>query len=148
MSKEAEQAVFDKVAQHCIKQGVQASMTDGLGCVYRDERGRKCAVGCLLTTSELRKLSRLNLKGETIAKLPVSFVTDLQMRLGLSAETELLSALQTCHDKHLDEGIRSYTLAMVGVAKHFGLSTEVLLAAHEAKVGSPFRPSNWEEANA
>lgn len=146
MSKKAEQAVFDKAAQHCIKQGVRAVSKDGV-CLYRDKRGRKCAVGCLLTTSELRAINRLGYEGELVETLPAVFLASFTARLGLGKHSiEVLGALQTCHDECLDapgtrtkEGLHYYTTAMAREAKRFGLKTAALKAAYKAKTGEAFK---------
>lgn len=41
------QEIFDKVATHLIQQGEPAMNSNG-DCVYRNDQGLKCAVGCLI----------------------------------------------------------------------------------------------------
>jgi len=48
MKQLTKQQTFDKVAHHLLEQGEQSR--DGhYSCVYREESGLKCAVGCLIT---------------------------------------------------------------------------------------------------
>ena len=41
------QKTFDVVARHLLKQGCRATTEEGM-CQYRDEYGRKCAIGILI----------------------------------------------------------------------------------------------------
>ncbi len=41
------QEIFDKVATHLLTQNEKALNSVG-GCVYRTDKGLKCAVGCLI----------------------------------------------------------------------------------------------------
>lgn len=45
------QEIFDKVAEHLLVQNEQAYDETSQKCCYRDDHGRKCAVGCLIPDS-------------------------------------------------------------------------------------------------
>lgn len=45
------QEIFDTVARHLHKQGVQALDASGNGCLYRTPAGLRCAVGCLIVVN-------------------------------------------------------------------------------------------------
>lgn len=47
-----EQEVFDFVVHHLLTQMKQSIGKGELGCVYRNEDGLSCAVGCLMTDKE------------------------------------------------------------------------------------------------
>jgi hypothetical protein len=75
------QEIFDIVAAHLLKQGVQCK--DGLSCVYRGADNTKCAVGVLIKDQDYHK----NMEGESIDE-----VKDYLVEHGpqLPPESELL----------------------------------------------------------
>lgn len=52
--KYTKQEAFDKVVEHLIKQG-KPSVDEFGSCQYHSEDGLKCAAGCLIKDSKLRK---------------------------------------------------------------------------------------------
>lgn len=51
------QQIFDRVADHLAKQGVAAYRRDAAGirsCVYKNDQGQMCAVGCLIPEQSYR----------------------------------------------------------------------------------------------
>jgi len=44
------QRLFDRVSKHLLKQGKKSIDPNGM-CLYRDPRGLKCAIGCLIPDS-------------------------------------------------------------------------------------------------
>ena len=85
------QAIFNKVVQHLRAQKSQA--IDVLGCLYRTEDGKKCAIGCLIPD----ELYTPNIERLGVRSLPVAF---LQKCIpGYSPDDEgLLARLQRVHD--------------------------------------------------
>lgn len=43
--------VIKQVGTHLLRQGTQSLSVDGM-CMYRGERGRRCAAGCLISDGE------------------------------------------------------------------------------------------------
>jgi hypothetical protein len=80
-------AVFDFVAAHLLTQMEKAGRVDfsTFGCEYKDARGYRCAVGCLIPDA----LYSEELEGSNVLDLPFEVP---------NATMELLSALQTVHD--------------------------------------------------
>src|SRR5215510_14994918 len=60
-----EQAIFDQVATHLLRQNERAVDSKSLDCMYRTPDGLKCAVGCLITDEEYRP----DMEGKTILLL-------------------------------------------------------------------------------
>lgn len=48
------QQIFDKVVNHLRTQGRAAHAPNGTGCMYRNDEGLSCAVGCLIPDSHYR----------------------------------------------------------------------------------------------
>lgn len=90
LAQATEQEVFDQVAKHLLTQNKQSWRTNGIGCVYRNPDGLKCAVGCLIADDEYDVL---------MDGAEDTSVRDL-VNAGLfpDAHTALLSRLQSVHD--------------------------------------------------
>lgn len=92
------QEVFTQVATHLLTQKEQA-YNEGAGCRYRDESGRKCAVGCLIPD----ELYSPELEGISVADFHSRSFTVPKLRsvahyLELSTNLDLLIRLQSIHD--------------------------------------------------
>lgn len=86
------QETFNTVAEHLLTQGHRAETADGL-CVYRNDAGDSCAVGCLIPadaySSDFEGLSLTDLLTTACAsELPAYF----------TPQRELLDRLQSIHD--------------------------------------------------
>jgi len=69
---------------------------DAEGCVYEDDRGRKCAIGCLLTLDQLTFIHTHHLNsgcGAPHLEDELHFVADLGL------EVDQAQALQHLHDE-------------------------------------------------
>ena len=90
------QEVFTKVCNHLLKQGKRSMAKNGT-CVYRNAKGRQCAVGCLITVYHYSP----SLEGASVAAPLVRSALyysgvdtdDVNMR-------RLLGDLQLLHDKN------------------------------------------------
>jgi hypothetical protein len=121
------QEVFDHVVAHLHEQGVRAAklMPDGDvdHCMYRDDEGRACAVGALLSEEEA---SRIGAARQAKSVLSLSELGLLPARLcpyvGNIRGVGLLGELQSLHDTRPD--LRSYDVArsLRVVAAKFNLS--------------------------
>lgn len=80
-----EQIVLDRVLAHLKAQGWERSMMAG-SCRNRDDRGRKCAVACLLDDDELTECDEV--LAATAFKATAKFGVD----------TEFINAIRRCHD--------------------------------------------------
>jgi len=86
------QTIFNTVVDHLRKQGCRAESEWGEGCRYLDDRGRKCAVGCLIPADKYTP----EMEGKTLyTLLREDYWSDLQ---DLAAHEALLTHLQCCHD--------------------------------------------------
>lgn len=85
------QEIFDYVVDHLRRQGEEARNIGG-SCVYRNNRGQSCAVGCLIP-DELydREL-------ETDSPSNTSFWKVLNLNAPSSDRVRLLADLQLTHD--------------------------------------------------
>ncbi len=124
------QEVFDKVAQHLLKQCKQSSNRyhldagDEPTCLYRGPDGLKCAVGCLIDD----KAYHQGLEGSSVLALDVRealSASGIPVSHGLTYEAEqdptvqLLSALQSIHDNRSPKDWHSQ---LWRVAKEFRLT--------------------------
>lgn len=91
LPKTTAQEVFDQVVSHLRNQGKQCKSNDD-GCVYRNDKGLKCAAGCLIGDDEYYDQFDYPQSGDTTWKSLV--------REGLVPCThiELISNLQDIHD--------------------------------------------------
>ena len=86
--------VFNKVSEHLLAQNEQSLDASG-GCVYRNEVGLKCAIGCLIKDefySESWEYFMVGMKG------PVANALEKSGVLLTSEILDLLSRLQKLHD--------------------------------------------------
>ena len=93
--------IFNKVEKHLLKQNVKSANKHG-GCKYRDQAGRMCAVGCLITDDMYDPY----LEGESVDACEVIEV--LNPILGVNEKKReqklaLLRRLQYVHDDHRAE---------------------------------------------
>ncbi|USV40975.1 hypothetical protein [Xanthomonas phage BUDD] len=94
------QDIFTKVATHLLTQN-EKSMgefphIEGLGCAYRGENGKMCAVGCLIKD----EFYDPSFENETVES--DSVISALEQSLGREItleEVSLLEELQGVHDK-------------------------------------------------
>lgn len=91
------QEVFTKVCNHLLKQGKRCTAKNSKVCVYRNAKGRQCAVGCLIKDEYYSPA----LEGANVEAPPVRSAlyysgvntADVNMR-------RLLGDLQLLHDKN------------------------------------------------
>ena len=109
------QEIYDKVCKHLAKQKTRAG--DDISCQYRDDAGKKCAVGCLIPYHVWKK--EVDANGLNAG----SDVSDLCAGSGwakrnLGRHEELLMELQGAHDQGYtnDEWLRE---RMIQIAKQF-----------------------------
>ena len=89
-----DQEVFTTVARHLLKQGKKSvDLFDSCRCLYRDERDRKCAIGCLIPDD----LYHATMENLNVVELFSEFGSIRQLFEGLSID--LLEKLQTIHDR-------------------------------------------------
>lgn len=125
------QEIFNKVAQHLLRQGSKA-LTLNM-CRLLDHKGRQCAIGCLIP----RELYDHHLESygfignyfdynDNFLYVPNIFTTLLAEKVGIEFTKdnyELLRALQHIHD-HWD--INEWKLQLKSCAIRFNLSSEVI----------------------
>jgi hypothetical protein len=89
------QEIFNKVARHLLVQNKEA-MDDKLTCMYRNDDGLKCAIGCLIPD----ELYTPDIEGTGINDGGGDEVWAILVQAGFNKEEdeELLSALQWLHD--------------------------------------------------
>jgi hypothetical protein len=112
MSKETLQSVFDKVATHLLSQN-EKSEHDG-ECLYRDEKGNKCAVGCLIPDN----LYSPEIEGAGVLDGHIAGILSKSIVGYDTVVEDLLFHLQDLHDcadpHEWKDGLRN-------IAIHFGL---------------------------
>ena len=124
------QATFDKVAEHLIKQGRKA-INAGATCCYRTdgERGDvlKCAIGCLIPDD----MYNIKFEGHGINRLFENFRA-IEDYLLAGVGVDLLVSLQSAHDvatPETGETMRdAFRLKLITVAEKFGLDPSAALA--------------------
>lgn len=80
-----EQIVLDRVLAHLKAQGWERSMMAG-SCRNRDDRGRKCAVACLLDNDELTECDE------------VLVATAFKAGAKFGVDQGFIDAVRRCHD--------------------------------------------------
>lgn len=120
------QSLFDRVATHLLTQEVRAWDTDNERCMYRDDDGRSCAVGCLIEESKYS----YEIEGRSLSDGNSSdtrrIIDAVEGSLGHNLnddEVSLLTKLQHVHDA-ID--IDDWRRQLACVAESYGLSLAVL----------------------
>lgn len=126
------QAIFDRVANHLLTQGVRAYDTRKNICAYRTHNGLKCAVGCLIKDeyydSNIEGISISTYMGFNMYENSISSVKlrslqlkDSLQKSGIDIENSkilnLLLRLQVIHD---NEDVANIKPALKNLAEIFG----------------------------
>jgi hypothetical protein len=123
-----QQAIFDKVAEHLIRQGERAMSPSGEGtgaCAYRGQNGTKCAIGCLIDD----KFYESRFEGHGIYNHAVRHAVSRSLGIELDSSPRLvsiLSALQDIHDHSKDFSKIPAELKIK--AAHYGLASDIISA--------------------
>lgn len=105
--------LFEKVKKHLLSMKKPARDSDGI-CFYRTEDGKKCAIGCLLTKPEAKKLEGSSVDSDKARRL--------LGRLGISSKLiPLMCGLQRVHDKF---DVRDWPDQLNRVAEFHEINTE------------------------
>jgi hypothetical protein len=138
--KATTQRVFDRVVQEGFRQGKPAVNRSG-GCVYVNQEGERCAIGHLLSASELAHLRRGKRLNSTVSEWAKRFADRVTKRLGV--DVAFLKAVQEAHDLAVYEDLSTgwadepllalkeqwlgvWSVRMAEVAVGYGLDTKVL----------------------
>lgn len=108
-----DQELFDRVATHLLTQGEQ-SFDEGIGCAYRGENGKKCAIGCLIPDEWYSE----DLEGNTVHQKVIREAAGIA-----ESQLQLADALQACHDCGL---VSEWRDTLRQIATGFGLSAACL----------------------
>lgn len=125
MKKLTNQQIFTKVKNHLLKQNAKSKKSGSVwyGCAYRGSKGRKCAVGCLISDKEYCK----DMEGASVEELILGrhrHFPDGQYRTYNSPSNlklrsvHLLQELQFVHD---DEDVKDWKECLKSIAKDFRL---------------------------
>jgi hypothetical protein len=107
LAEKTAQEVFDYISHHLLAQGERAVREDGSACAYRNQKGLRCAAGCLIAPSEY--------KGEFEGRTWSSLREDLCVPF---THHKLIARLQEVHD---DISPEEWASSLALVAKHFRL---------------------------
>lgn len=90
------QDIFDKVYKHLLNQGTKSIDDDGK-CLYRDEDGMRCAIGCLIDD----KNYNINIENKNIySTLVKNAIKKSNKGIRLNIKTvSMLGMLQDIHDE-------------------------------------------------
>lgn len=126
MATEAEQKVFDFVATKLIEQGQPA--LGKMGCAYKDDAGRRCAAGWLMTDEEIKELEASDNLMTIFTMLPEHIYNAVLIRYGVNPT--FIGRLQGCHDI-ATQGLPEPWLPVLkrhlkDLAEGYSLSTAVL----------------------
>lgn len=110
-----EQEIFNIVSMHLLKQGEKSCYVCGAACVYLNDNGLKCAIGCLIPKSAYKS---------SIEELDIYDLFNLFPEVMEAAEldegyTDLLNDLQHTHDCHKAD---EWAGELFAVAIRFGLT--------------------------
>lgn len=112
------QQVFDRSAEHLLKQQQRSTMEGGKGCVYRNANGLQCAAGPFVV-DEIKDTHDNN---ASFSAVPARYLI-LELQDCRDEHYDLIRDLQRVHDT-INVCFWSYELQTVAM-KH-GLSSEVL----------------------
>ena len=147
---QTQQEVFDTVATHLFKQGMQSRSNDG--CAYRaiahinnQEVMLKCAVGALipdwLYTESMEGHSVHGLLSDLSKSTDVPTEAEQELYQFLADHEDLLTVLQEAHDHKMEHSLgvndHSFLATMLAIAQRFGLNEIALRAAHQAYIRQP-----------
>jgi hypothetical protein len=85
------QEIFNRVAYHLARQGVQSLTPSGTSCAYRGEAGRRCAVGIFIPDA----LYDADFEGYGPTSTSVAHVLSID---GDSPKAKFLRLMQMAHD--------------------------------------------------
>ena len=109
------QEIFNKCSEHLLKQN-RKSIAESVGCLYRDDNGLTCAIGCFITEEEYNPdMEEENIDGPT-------FISFFKEQHNYSEDEHkvmpLLMALQAVHDNH---DVEDWEISLKEVAEEFSL---------------------------
>ena len=115
------QEVFDKVATHLLKQGSRSrSKSEGqVGCAYRGDDGKMCAVGCLLKDDQYTP----ELEGKVSREYAVEKALEGSGINMTRAMRRMLQELQSCHD---NAPISEWPEILESIAARYNLDDKVI----------------------
>lgn len=114
------QDTFNKVAAHLLKQLATSLAPDGTSCAYRGDKGRKCAIGCLIPDD----LYTSAIEGLVLNELYSEFDPILQALGYTIADIPFLVELQQIHDMH---SVASWADLLKEFANKHGISSQEVL---------------------
>lgn len=120
------QELFDRVVQHCNRQGersvVDASVPTFLRyCVYRNERSLKCGIGALMPDEVYEEV----FEGKSVKDLPSEALKACGFDLSRPYEMSFASDLQILHDDRTNwSGGRLLGRKVELMAKGWGLKVQ------------------------
>lgn len=130
------QEIFDKVATHLIQQGEPAMDSNG-DCVYRNDQGLKCAVGCLIPDDKYEgRFEQLgigaNLSANKERQSDIEGLWSVLEGEGILRDEhlQLLEDLQEAHDGWEAGGVHLIIGALNYVADNHDLDPFVLEMSH------------------
>lgn len=91
------QEVFDKVAAHLLNQGGRSRADDDSMCAYRNSKGQRCAIGCLIPDDVYSP----KMEGQRIGSLMYDYPRLRDLFAG--TDGNLLYTLQVLHDRYEPE---------------------------------------------
>lgn len=132
------QRIFDHVVLQLAQQGgpsrVKGASGAPIGCAYRGDGGRKCAVGFLLTDAEVKVI------GNTTGVMGAAAARALPERLIPFVHDDFLSRLQMVHDTMGATESGRLRGSLIAIAEQYGLSKAVLYTAFPSK-NAPEQPA-------
>ena len=95
------QEIFNFSVNHMREQGVPSKDPHDGMCLYLDDEGKSCAVGCFIEDPELAHEMDENPEGSTIDELIKEPYFRRKLPDWMASNTDLLISLQELHDTHL-----------------------------------------------
>jgi len=120
MTKLLHQQVYDTVASHLLAQGKSAKIVIGsiVQCAYRDDRGFKCAIGCLIPDDKYDP----KMEGKNIRYLRRAHPSLLP-----KVDSKFLTELQRAHDSTLYTcGLAEWARHMLSIATTWKLNPAII----------------------
>jgi hypothetical protein len=113
-----QQEIFDECSEHLLKQN-RKSIAESVGCLYRDDNGLTCAIGCFITEEEYDpNMEEENIDGPTFISFFEKDYNHLKNKVKELKNMSLLMALQAVHDNH---DVEDWEISLKEVAEEFSL---------------------------
>lgn len=106
--------IFYQVQDHLLEQKERSVRENGTMCLYKNEKGLKCAAGCLISEEEYKESFEDN-TWEDLVKAGLVPIDHMQ----------LIRKLQLLHDKPIGDDCSNWPEGLEEIKNYFGIKERV-----------------------